>query len=73
MDDLNLGAYDRIAVCGREVMMRTVLAKVDEKGIAHKTEFSLHRYMKCGVGVCGFLLHRPVRSPRLPRRPGLYR
>jgi dihydroorotate dehydrogenase electron transfer subunit len=53
IDDLNLGAYDRIAVCGREVMMRTVLAKVDEKGIAHKTEFSVHRYMKCGVGVCG--------------------
>lgn len=53
MDDLNLGAYDRIAVCGPEVMMRTVLAKVEEKGIAHKTEFSLHRYMKCGVGVCG--------------------
>jgi dihydroorotate dehydrogenase electron transfer subunit len=53
MDDLNLGAYDRIAVCGPEVMMRAVLGKVDEKGIAHKTEFSLHRYMKCGVGVCG--------------------
>jgi dihydroorotate dehydrogenase electron transfer subunit len=53
MDDLNLGAYDRIAVCGPEVMMRAVLAKVEEKGIAHKTEFSLHRYMKCGVGVCG--------------------
>jgi dihydroorotate dehydrogenase electron transfer subunit len=53
MDELNLGAYDRIAVCGPEVMMRAVLAKVDEKGIAHKTEFSLHRYMKCGVGVCG--------------------
>ncbi len=53
MDDLNLGAYDRIAVCGPEVMMRAVLAKVGEKGIAHKTEFSLHRYMKCGVGVCG--------------------
>ena len=53
MDDLNLAAYDRIAVCGPEVMMRAVLAKVDEKGIAHKTEFSLHRYMKCGVGVCG--------------------
>jgi len=53
MDDLNLGAYDRVAVCGPEVMMRAVLSKVDEKGIAHKTEFSLHRYMKCGVGVCG--------------------
>lgn len=53
MGDLNLGAYDRIAVCGPEVMMRAVLTKVEEKGIAHKTEFSLHRYMKCGVGVCG--------------------
>jgi dihydroorotate dehydrogenase electron transfer subunit len=53
MDDLDLGLYDRIAVCGPEVMMRAVLARVEEKGIAHKTEFSLHRYMKCGVGVCG--------------------
>jgi dihydroorotate dehydrogenase electron transfer subunit len=53
MDDLNLATYDRIAVCGPEVMMRSVLAKVTEKGLEHKTEFSLHRYMKCGVGVCG--------------------
>jgi len=53
MDDLNLGIYDRIAVCGPEIMMRAVLSKVAEKGLAHKTEFSLHRYMKCGVGVCG--------------------
>ena len=53
MDELNLGAYDRLAVCGPEVMMRSVLAKVEEKGIAHRAEFSLHRYMKCGVGVCG--------------------
>jgi len=53
MDDLNLGAYDRIVVCGPEVMMRAVLARVVEKGLEPKTEFSLHRYMKCGVGVCG--------------------
>jgi dihydroorotate dehydrogenase electron transfer subunit len=53
MDELNLGAYDRIAVCGPEAMMRSVLAKVEEKGIAQRTEFSLHRYMKCGIGVCG--------------------
>jgi dihydroorotate dehydrogenase electron transfer subunit len=53
MDDLDLSVYDRIAVCGPEPMMRSVLAKVDEKGAAHRTEFSLHRYMKCGVGVCG--------------------
>jgi dihydroorotate dehydrogenase electron transfer subunit len=53
MDELNLGAYDRISVCGPEMMMRAVLTRVEEKGIAHKTEFSLHRYMKCGVGICG--------------------
>jgi dihydroorotate dehydrogenase electron transfer subunit len=53
MDELNLGAYDRIVVCGPEIMMRAVLAKVMEKGLEHKTEFSLHRYMKCGAGVCG--------------------
>ncbi len=53
MDDLNLASYDRIAVCGPEIMMRSVLAKVTEKGLEHKTDFSLHRYMKCGLGVCG--------------------
>ena len=52
-DDLNFGAYDRIAVCGPELMMRAVLTKVTEVGIENRTEFSLHRYMKCGVGVCG--------------------
>jgi len=53
LDELNLGAYDRIAVCGPEPMMRAVLLKIEEKGIAHRAEFSLHRYMKCGMGVCG--------------------
>ena len=53
LDDLNLGAYDRIAVCGPEAMMRAVLSKVMEVGIERKCEFSLSRYMKCGVGVCG--------------------
>ncbi len=53
LDDLNLGAYDQISVCGPEVMMRAVLTRVVDVGIEEKAEFSLHRYMKCGVGVCG--------------------
>lgn len=53
LDDLNLAPYDRIAVCGPEVMMRAVLAKVTAAGAEKKAEFSLHRYMKCGVGICG--------------------
>ena len=73
MDDLNLGVYDRIAVCGPETMMRTVLAKVEEKGIAHKTEFSLHRYMKCGVRHLWFVLHRSIRAPGLQGWSGVFR
>jgi len=53
MKDLSLAAYDRIAVCGPEPMMRAVFSLVDGQGLTAKTEFSLHRYMKCGVGVCG--------------------
>jgi len=53
LNDLNLATYDRIAVCGPEPMMRAVLAKVDGLGFASRTEFSLHRYMKCGAGICG--------------------
>jgi len=53
MKDLNLAAYDRIAVCGPELMMRAVFSLIDSQGLAAKTEFSLHRYMKCGVGICG--------------------
>jgi dihydroorotate dehydrogenase electron transfer subunit len=53
LDDLNAGAYDRIAVCGPEVMMKAVHTKAVELGIERKTEFSLHRYMKCGAGICG--------------------
>ena len=53
LKDINLTTYDRIAVCGPEPMMRAVLAALDNAGSAAKTEFSLHRYMKCGVGICG--------------------
>jgi dihydroorotate dehydrogenase electron transfer subunit len=53
IDDLNLGSYDRVAVCGPELMMRAVLSKVTETGIETRSEFSLNRYMKCGTGVCG--------------------
>ncbi|MFY9750233.1 MAG: dihydroorotate dehydrogenase electron transfer subunit [Methanoregula sp.] len=53
MKDISLAAYDRIAVCGPEPMMSAVLSKIDSVGLASKTEFSLHRYMKCGVGICG--------------------
>jgi len=41
--------YDQIFCCGPEPMMKKVLDKVTLK----KAQFSLHRYIKCGLGICG--------------------
>jgi dihydroorotate dehydrogenase electron transfer subunit len=46
-------SYDRICVCGPEKMMYAVLTELDREGIAGRGYFSLHRYMKCGIGLCG--------------------
>jgi len=50
---LNLSVYDRIAVCGREIMMASVFRLLEDREVLEKSEFSLHRYFKCGIGVCG--------------------
>jgi dihydroorotate dehydrogenase electron transfer subunit len=41
--------YDQIYCCGPEPMMKKVLDKVTPT----KSQFSLHRYIKCGLGICG--------------------
>ncbi len=41
--------YDQIYCCGPEIMMKKVLDMVDP----FKSQFSLHRYIKCGIGICG--------------------
>jgi dihydroorotate dehydrogenase electron transfer subunit len=53
LGDLDLKAFDRICACGPEPMMRAVLGRLGEEGIAARGQFSLQRYMKCGVGLCG--------------------
>lgn len=42
-------SYDRIYCCGPEIMMKKVLDRVNPE----KAQFSLHRYIKCGIGICG--------------------
>jgi dihydroorotate dehydrogenase electron transfer subunit len=34
-------------------MMDAALRRLDREGLAGRGAFSLHRYMKCGIGVCG--------------------
>jgi dihydroorotate dehydrogenase electron transfer subunit len=53
MDTIDIHAYDTICVCGPERMMYSVLTRLAKDGVADRGQFSLHRYMKCGVGVCG--------------------
>jgi dihydroorotate dehydrogenase electron transfer subunit len=42
---------DQVYCCGPEAMMREVIKVVLEKKIP--AQFSLERYMKCGIGLCG--------------------
>jgi dihydroorotate dehydrogenase electron transfer subunit len=53
LPDATLETYDRIYVCGPEMMMYRVFQILLEKNMHGKAEFSLHRYFKCGLGVCG--------------------
>jgi dihydroorotate dehydrogenase electron transfer subunit len=45
----NNESYSKIYCCGPEIMMKKVLDKVPPS----KAQFSLHRYIKCGIGICG--------------------
>ena len=53
MDTLDLESYDTICVCGPEMMMKGILDRLKAKGIENRGLFSMHRYMKCAIGVCG--------------------
>jgi len=53
MDTLDIASYDTICVCGPEMMMKGILDRLKAKGMESKGFFSMHRYMKCAIGVCG--------------------
>ena len=49
----DLDRFDRIYVCGPEPMMARCLSILREENLAMRSEFSLNRYFKCGIGICG--------------------
>lgn len=53
LDDIALDEFDAIVVCGPDPMMRSVLTVLNNRKVLEKSQFSMHRYMKCGVGLCG--------------------
>ncbi len=53
LDEIDLDEYENIVVCGPDPMMRSVLSVLENRDVLEKSQFSMHRYMKCGVGLCG--------------------
>lgn len=53
LESEDLCQYDAVFCCGPEKMMAAVLAILARSGSPDMGFFSLHRYMKCGLGVCG--------------------
>ncbi len=53
LDELDLQDYDQIYSCGPEKMMGKVLEMAKDENMVPKTQFSLQRYIKCGMGICG--------------------
>lgn len=44
---------DAICFCGPERMLASAFRFMKEEKLLEKSYFTLHRYMKCGIGVCG--------------------
>ena len=56
LDEIDLDEYETIVVCGPDPMMRSVLSVLDNRNAIGKSQFSMHRHMKCGVGLCGHVV-----------------
>ncbi|WNY27441.1 dihydroorotate dehydrogenase electron transfer subunit [Methanolapillus ohkumae] len=53
LSEMDLENYSKIYVCGPEMMMKFVMDILIQKNAVEKSEFSMERYFKCGIGVCG--------------------
>ncbi|MBC7086314.1 MAG: dihydroorotate dehydrogenase electron transfer subunit [Methanomethylovorans sp.] len=53
LEELDVSVYDRIYICGPEMMMKKVFDILEKEQALDRAEFSLHRYFKCGIGICG--------------------
>jgi len=49
----DLDNYSKIYVCGPEPMILSTYVLLKQKNALKKAEFSLERYMRCGIGLCG--------------------
>ncbi|RBQ22234.1 Sulfhydrogenase 2 subunit gamma [Candidatus Methanobinarius endosymbioticus] len=50
-DLLKYKSYDMVVVCGPEIMMKGIFDLLKDKKIP--AQYSMERYMKCAMGICG--------------------
>ncbi len=50
---VGIEGYERIYCCGPPVMLKKLYDLFKKMGILSRVEFSIERYMRCGIGVCG--------------------
>jgi dihydroorotate dehydrogenase electron transfer subunit len=48
---LKENSYDMIVTCGPELMMKSIMDMAEKYQIP--TQFSMERWMKCAMGICG--------------------
>ncbi len=53
LNEIDISDYDKIYTCGPEIMMARVFDILRDADAHGRAEFSLHRYFKCAIGVCG--------------------
>ncbi|WP_457590916.1 dihydroorotate dehydrogenase electron transfer subunit [Geoglobus sp.] len=53
VSEMDLEGFDKIYACGPQGMVDALVRLFDEEGVLDRAEFSLERYMRCGIGVCG--------------------
>jgi dihydroorotate dehydrogenase electron transfer subunit len=51
--EMKLDEFEKIYCCGPEVMLKALFKLFKEREVLSKAEFSLERYMRCGIGLCG--------------------
>lgn len=53
LTQIDLALFDQIFVCGPELMMSKILEILEKQNLLNRAQFSVERYIKCGVGICG--------------------
>ncbi len=51
--NVNFDCFDRIYCCGPPVMLKSLYELLKKNDALKKSEFSIERFMRCGIGLCG--------------------